>query len=65
MRGYFSLVKTCLPEIGKVSARCLGETDPSVQLHGAKVKSLMKLFKYAGWLQKFNLTLKSVFLSFV
>ncbi|KAM3600846.1 uncharacterized protein V6R79_003569 [Siganus canaliculatus] len=37
VRGYFSLVQTCLCEIGQVSARCLGETDPSIQLHGAKL----------------------------
>ncbi|XP_028278203.1 HEAT repeat-containing protein 6 [Parambassis ranga] len=37
VRGYFSLVQTCLPEIGMVTARCLGEKDPSVQLHGAKL----------------------------
>lgn len=37
VRGYFSLAQACLCEIGHVSARCLGETDPSIQLHGAKV----------------------------
>lgn len=37
VRGYFSLAQACLSEIGQVSARCLGETEPSVQLHGAKV----------------------------
>lgn len=37
VRGYFSLAQACLCEIGLVSARCLGETDPSIQLHGAKV----------------------------
>lgn len=37
VRGYFSLVQTCLCEVGQLSARCLGETDPSIQLHGAKV----------------------------
>ncbi|XP_042355833.1 HEAT repeat-containing protein 6 [Plectropomus leopardus] len=37
VRGYFSLAKVCLCEIGQVSARCLGETDPSIQLHGAKL----------------------------
>lgn len=37
VRGYFSLAQACLCEIGQVSARCLGETDPSIQLHGAKV----------------------------
>lgn len=39
VRGYFSLAQSCLCEIGQVSARCLGESDPSIQLHGAKVTS--------------------------
>uniref|UniRef100_A0A667YHS1 HEAT repeat-containing protein 6 n=1 Tax=Myripristis murdjan TaxID=586833 RepID=A0A667YHS1_9TELE len=38
VRGYFSLAQACLCEIGQMCARCLGETDPSIQLHGAKVK---------------------------
>uniref|UniRef100_A0A4W6D988 HEAT repeat-containing protein 6 n=1 Tax=Lates calcarifer TaxID=8187 RepID=A0A4W6D988_LATCA len=37
VRGYFSLAQACLCDIGQVSARCLGETDPSIQLHGAKL----------------------------
>uniref|UniRef100_A0A7N9B228 HEAT repeat-containing protein 6 n=1 Tax=Mastacembelus armatus TaxID=205130 RepID=A0A7N9B228_9TELE len=37
VHGYFSLAQACLCEIGHVSARCLGETDPSIQLHGAKL----------------------------
>ncbi|XP_059208401.1 HEAT repeat-containing protein 6 [Centropristis striata] len=37
VRGYFSLAQASLCEIGKVSDRCLGETDPSIQLHGAKL----------------------------
>nr|XP_020454317.1 LOW QUALITY PROTEIN: HEAT repeat-containing protein 6 [Monopterus albus] len=37
VRGYFSLTQTCLCEIGQVSARCLGEMDSSIQLHGAKL----------------------------
>ncbi|KAM9333583.1 HEAT repeat-containing protein 6 [Pholidichthys leucotaenia] len=37
VRGYFSLMQSCLFEIGQVSARCLGETDSSIQLHGAKL----------------------------
>ncbi|XP_008290728.1 HEAT repeat-containing protein 6 [Stegastes partitus] len=37
VRGYFSLSQAYLCEIGQVSARCLGETDPSLQLHGAKL----------------------------
>ncbi|KAJ0062067.1 hypothetical protein NL108_015269, partial [Boleophthalmus pectinirostris] len=37
VRGYFSLCQSHLFEIGQVSAWCLGETDPSIQLHGAKL----------------------------
>ncbi|KAM4545407.1 HEAT repeat-containing protein 6 [Odontesthes bonariensis] len=37
VRGYFSLTQASLYEIGQVCARCLGETDPSIQLHGAKL----------------------------
>ncbi|KAF0038365.1 hypothetical protein F2P81_008849 [Scophthalmus maximus] len=37
VRGYFSLTQACLCEIGQVCARCLGETDPNIQLHGAKL----------------------------
>ncbi|XP_053188243.1 HEAT repeat-containing protein 6 [Scomber japonicus] len=37
VRGYICLVQAYLCEIGQVSASCLGETDPSVQLHGAKL----------------------------
>nr|XP_020508665.1 HEAT repeat-containing protein 6 [Labrus bergylta] len=37
VRGYFSLVQTCLRDIGQVSARCLRESDPSIQLHGTKL----------------------------
>lgn len=39
VRGYFSLVQASLCEIWHISARCLGETDPSVQLQGIKVTS--------------------------
>ena len=55
VRGYFSLAQACLCEIGLVSARCLGETDPSIQLHGAKVKpssssySIFKWFPHYSW----------------
>lgn len=38
VRGYFSLAQSSLYEIGQVSVRCLEETDPSIQLHSAKVK---------------------------
>ncbi|KAJ8386247.1 hypothetical protein AAFF_G00175670 [Aldrovandia affinis] len=37
VKGYFSLAQVSLLELGEVSARCLGEPDPSVQLHGAKL----------------------------
>eukprot|EP00063_Salmo_salar_P063255 XP_014038090.1 PREDICTED: HEAT repeat-containing protein 6 [Salmo salar] len=37
VRGYFPLCQVCLCELGQVSARCLRETDPSIQLHGAKL----------------------------
>lgn len=37
VRGYFPLVQAFLHDIGKVSARCLRETDPSVKLYGTKV----------------------------
>ncbi|KAM4620348.1 HEAT repeat-containing protein 6 [Polymixia lowei] len=37
VRGYFSLAQVCLCEMGQVTARCLSETDPSIQLHGAKL----------------------------
>ncbi|XP_034539751.1 HEAT repeat-containing protein 6 [Notolabrus celidotus] len=37
VRGYFSLVQTCLCDVGQVSARCLKESDPSIQLHGTKL----------------------------
>ncbi|KAK7926149.1 hypothetical protein WMY93_008459 [Mugilogobius chulae] len=37
VRGYFSLCQSHLFEIGQVSARCLAETDPSIQLHGTKL----------------------------
>ncbi|CAB1316977.1 unnamed protein product, partial [Coregonus sp. 'balchen'] len=37
VRGYFPLCQTCLCELGQLSARCLRETDPSIQLHGAKL----------------------------
>lgn len=37
VRGYFSLAQAFLCEIGQVSSRCLGEADPSIQLHGTKL----------------------------
>ncbi|XP_077403143.1 HEAT repeat-containing protein 6 [Vanacampus margaritifer] len=37
VRGYVSLSQACLCEIGQLCARCLAESDPSIQLHGAKL----------------------------
>ncbi|XP_037124766.1 HEAT repeat-containing protein 6 [Syngnathus acus] len=37
VRGYISLTQACLCEIGRLTARCLAESDPSIQLHGAKL----------------------------
>ncbi|KAG7280205.1 hypothetical protein CRUP_037566, partial [Coryphaenoides rupestris] len=39
VRGYFSLAQLCLTELGQVSARCLQESDPSIQLHGTKTSA--------------------------
>ncbi|XP_061755374.1 HEAT repeat-containing protein 6 [Nerophis ophidion] len=37
LRGYISLAQGSVCEIGQLGARCLAESDPSVQLHGAKL----------------------------
>ncbi|XP_062868208.1 HEAT repeat-containing protein 6 [Trichomycterus rosablanca] len=37
VKGYFSLAQASLLELGQLSACCLREQDPSVQLHGAKL----------------------------
>ncbi|XP_054611967.1 HEAT repeat-containing protein 6 isoform X2 [Dunckerocampus dactyliophorus] len=37
VRGYISLAQASLCDIGQLCARCLAETDPSIQLHGAKL----------------------------
>ncbi|KAM8900437.1 HEAT repeat-containing protein 6 isoform 2-T2 [Spinachia spinachia] len=37
VRGYFSLAQASLCEIGQMSARCVREADPSIQLHGTKL----------------------------
>ncbi|XP_037543328.1 HEAT repeat-containing protein 6 [Nematolebias whitei] len=37
VRGYFPLTQSSLCEVGQVSAHCLQETDPSIQLHGSKL----------------------------
>ncbi|XP_066219990.1 HEAT repeat-containing protein 6 [Saccopteryx leptura] len=36
-RGYFLVAQAYLMELGEVICRCMGESDPSVQLHGAKL----------------------------
>ncbi|XP_036922890.1 HEAT repeat-containing protein 6 [Sturnira hondurensis] len=36
-RGYFSVTQVYLMELGEVVCKCMGEVDPSVQLHGAKL----------------------------
>ncbi|KAF3816699.1 hypothetical protein GH733_014047 [Mirounga leonina] len=36
-RGYFSMAQVYLMELGEVICKCMGEADPSVQLHGAKL----------------------------
>ncbi|XP_012504151.1 PREDICTED: HEAT repeat-containing protein 6 [Propithecus coquereli] len=36
-RGYFSMAQVYLIELGEVICKCMGEADPSIQLHGAKL----------------------------
>ncbi|XP_004480055.2 HEAT repeat-containing protein 6 [Dasypus novemcinctus] len=36
-RGYFSTAQVYLMELGEVICKCMGEADPSIQLHGAKL----------------------------
>lgn len=36
-KGYFSVAQGYLMELGEVICKCMGEADPSIQLHGAKV----------------------------
>ncbi|XP_063484739.1 HEAT repeat-containing protein 6-like isoform X1 [Symphalangus syndactylus] len=36
-RGYFSMTQAYLMELGEVICKCVGEADPSIQLHGAKL----------------------------
>nr|XP_027806099.1 HEAT repeat-containing protein 6 [Marmota flaviventris] len=36
-RGYFSVAQVYLMELGEVICKCMGEADPSIQLHGAKL----------------------------
>nr|XP_003469514.2 HEAT repeat-containing protein 6 [Cavia porcellus] len=36
-RGYFPMAQVYLMELGEVICKCMGEADPSIQLHGAKL----------------------------
>ncbi|XP_006833688.1 PREDICTED: HEAT repeat-containing protein 6-like [Chrysochloris asiatica] len=36
-RGYFSMAQVYLMDLGEVICKCMGEADPSIQLHGAKL----------------------------
>lgn len=40
VRGYFAVSQSYLLELGEVACKCMEETDPSIQLHGAKVRVL-------------------------
>ncbi|XP_067394180.1 HEAT repeat-containing protein 6 [Emydura macquarii macquarii] len=37
VKGYFSVSQSYLLELGEVACKCMEETDPSIQLHGAKL----------------------------
>ncbi|NXU56230.1 HEAT6 protein, partial [Turnix velox] len=37
VKGYFSVAQSYFLELGEVACRCMEETDPSIQLHGAKL----------------------------
>ncbi|KAM6467286.1 HEAT repeat-containing protein 6 isoform 2-T2 [Liasis olivaceus] len=37
VKGYFTLSQSYLLELGEVACKCMQETDPSLQLHGAKL----------------------------
>ncbi|KAJ6657863.1 hypothetical protein lerEdw1_001783, partial [Lerista edwardsae] len=37
VRGYFAVSQSYLLELGEVACKCMEETDPSIQLHGAKL----------------------------
>ncbi|OXB79080.1 UNVERIFIED_CONTAM: hypothetical protein H355_005956 [Colinus virginianus] len=37
VKGYFSMAQSYLLELGEVACKCMEETDPSIQLHGAKL----------------------------
>ncbi|XP_059127343.1 HEAT repeat-containing protein 6 [Peromyscus eremicus] len=36
-RGYFSMAQLYLMELGEVICKCMGEANPSIQLHGVKL----------------------------
>ncbi|XP_004608914.2 HEAT repeat-containing protein 6 [Sorex araneus] len=36
-RGYFSITQVYLMELGELICKCMGEADPSIQLHGTKL----------------------------
>ncbi|XP_003795669.1 HEAT repeat-containing protein 6 [Otolemur garnettii] len=36
-RGYFSMAQVYLMELGELICKCMGEADPSIQLHGTKL----------------------------
>ena len=44
-KKYFPLIRNCLQLICDLVQRCLQDADPSVQLHGSKVDSVLMLFK--------------------
>ncbi|XP_042298655.1 HEAT repeat-containing protein 6 [Sceloporus undulatus] len=37
VKGYFSVAQSYLLELGQVACKCMEETDPAIQLHGAKL----------------------------
>lgn len=37
VKGYFPVAQSYLLELGEVACKCMEETDPSIQLHGAKL----------------------------
>nr|XP_033778357.1 HEAT repeat-containing protein 6 isoform X2 [Geotrypetes seraphini] len=37
VKGYFEMAQNYLLELGEVACKCMEETDPSIQLHGAKL----------------------------
>ncbi|XP_030042088.1 HEAT repeat-containing protein 6 [Microcaecilia unicolor] len=37
VKGYFEMAQNYLLELGEVASKCMEETDPSIQLHGAKL----------------------------